>query len=294
MMLTLMRSVALLAAVAGTGVASANQDQSTQSTPAPTPSATPDGVTSDQDLVVQGTLEGPLEGPPVELKSATGSTSQVTRVAASDAAMFARCARTPPRRLLTAVLDGPVNNPTTEWALDRIIRTNVGCYQSFSAPFLPPPPPPYFGECNPQTIPGVGEACRALFDRGALIEKALADYAPDLKLTRVQTRDRSIQARVRAREDVRGRSRIAADRAYFDVALCLVMFQPERAVRLIHSRPGSVGESSARTMMLALAPTCVGGAKKVTVDPAQFRVYIADALYSWAVALRGVDSLIPA
>ena len=38
---------------------------------------------------------------------------------------------------------------------------------------------------------------------------------------------------------------------------------------------------------------CVDSARKVYFDPTQFRFYIADAVYRWAVAVAGVDTLIP-
>ena len=38
---------------------------------------------------------------------------------------------------------------------------------------------------------------------------------------------------------------------------------------------------------------CTGDVKNVSVDPPQFRGYLADAVYHWSIAARNVETLIP-
>ena len=228
------------------------------------------------------------------------STGSASRVAAADSQMFVRCARPTSEELLRGAIDGPVDHNETKHALDRIIRMNSACYPGyFSSPI---PSAPFFGNCNPMisvanaaagSMAGSLVICRSFYDRGALVERVLAEYAPDLKLTRADTGNREVQRRFSQRENRRGKHRKPSDRMFTDVATCLVMLQPERAIRLLRSEPGSDQEARLRALMIDRARTCVGNARNVTVDPAQFRIYIADAVYGWAVALRGVESLLP-
>ena len=163
---------------------------------------------------------------------------------------------------------------------------------AFDSGLLPPPPSPYFGDCNPRLGPG-GGICRALYDRGALVEKVLDTYAPDLHFTTAQLLSPDIHARFRAREDARSVSRVKADRLYFGVAACIVALNPDYALQYRRSPLGTKEEAALRNYLLGTATSCLNGAKKVSIDPVQFRIYIIDAIYSWAVAVRGTDSLIP-
>ncbi|HVI99207.1 MAG TPA: hypothetical protein VM657_09085 [Sphingomonas sp.] len=221
--------------------------------------------------------------------------TKVSRQANSEARRFARCAKPDNRRLLRAAIDGPVNQRPTQWALDRIIRTHQGCYSGL--PVFLPPPAPYYGVCNPQIVQQIAgqpiSICRAIYDRAALIDRVLDRYVPHLSLTTTQLLDPVVHARFRAREDERNVSRLSSDLRYFGVAACIVAVQPKRALALRQSEPGSASETRLITVLVGTATTCLGGVKRVKLDAVQFRAYIIDAIYSWAVALKGADSLIP-
>lgn len=47
-----------------------------------------------------------------------------------------------------------------------------------------------------------------------------------------------------------------------------------------------------KPILIGAGSPCVGGAKEVTVDPAQFRAYTAEAVYEWAVAAKGERTLV--
>jgi hypothetical protein len=243
-----------------------------------------------------------VEGRTVELESPAAERS-ASRSASADSQMFVRCARSIPVDLLRQAIDGPVGRSSTWRALDRIIRMNSGCYSGYFS--SPPPPSPYYGDCNPAIIGspggiggspgGIGATtiCRAAYDRSALVEQVLAEHAPDLSLSRADTADPAVQQRFLAREQRRGRNRVSSDRLFTDVATCLVMLRPEQAVALVRSEPGSSAESGLRESMISGARVCVGNARRVTVDPAQFRIYVVDSVYGWIAAARGGESLLP-
>ncbi|GAA0738137.1 hypothetical protein [Sphingomonas japonica] len=138
-----------------------------------------------------------------------------------------------------------------------------------------------------------GSTCRSTYDRGALIEAVLANYAPDVVLTHKDVLDPEVRRRFLARERRLGQNRKATDRKFARVAGCFVLLEPERASRLVLSDPGSDEESQLRGQIINRGKPCVNNAKRVIVDPAQFRVYIAGAVYGWIAAVRNVDSLVP-
>lgn len=101
-----------------------------------------------------------------------------------------------------------------------------------------------------------------------------------------------MQARFDGREIPLARFRLPVDRRFFEAAVCFVRLQPELASRLVQTdKAEAIARIEAR--MVNGAPICVGNARQVYFDPSQFRFYIADAVYRWAVAVRGVSSLVP-
>lgn len=272
---------AALIACALPRAANAQQETPDQSAPAETG--------EDSELVVKGFL-APDRDLPVQVRPVYGQ-AFASRGSSADARMFVRCAHKPRASMLRQIVDGPANTRLTEFALDRYIRMNSACYSGYP-PSLSPGAP-YFGDCNPVLIDDTLEICRAYYDRGALVEYALHTYAPDLNLTPAQTLTAEARDRFLAREAIRGKQRLAADRLYFTVVACMVQYQPARAIRLLQAEPNSADEKRLRTLLVGLTPVCVANARNVQVDPIQFRFYVADAVYAWAVAVRGTDSLIP-
>jgi hypothetical protein len=211
---------------------------------------------------------------------------------------FARCVKNPRLDRLRAVIDGAPNTPSFERALDTIIRMNPGCYPgypSFSSP------PPAFGACNPRRVEDSLDArmptlttCAAPYDRGALLQAAIARYVPDFSLSSAEVSDPAVQARFDAREIPRNRYRLDADHFYFEVAVCMVRLEPGLATELVRSYGDAQFQSQIGQLILVRAKACVGNADHVRVEPRQFALYITDAAYRWEVAARGVESLLPA
>lgn len=247
------------------------------------------GPAPQPDVIVRGQLS-PGELPVLSGTATPQGVAAASRTAFSDAQMFANCAQDGDIALLRDTIDGPARHRNSQWALDRLIRTHSGCYAGY--PTLAEPAP-FFGDCHPQIMNDTIAVCRAFYDRGALLEQVLKNYAPRLRLTRKEMTDPAVVKRFVDREERRSELRIRADAQYFNVAACMVNLQPQRALALIRSKPGSGTETRLRQWLIGQSPACVNGAKKVTVDPIQFRIYIADAIYSWAVAARGTDSLLP-
>lgn len=90
------------------------------------------------------------------------------------------------------------------------------------------------------------------------------------------------------------RDRIAADRAFFEAAVCFVRFQPEFSRRLVQATTRFPAYKRIEAAIVNGARPCIGNARRVYFDPTHFRLFIADALYRWLVAAQGVDTLIPA
>jgi hypothetical protein len=199
---------------------------------------------------------------------------------------FAKCAmkRSPSNlRLLRRVLDVRTNSSAQGLAQSLLLRAHVSCTED---PHL--------------LLQTGGNAARsnyydtAYYDRGALFIEALKTYAPKLVLTKAQTGDPAVQARFDAREVSLAKFRLPTDRRYFETAICLVRQQPELAVRLVRTdSPDDETINRLEAAMVNRARECVSGAKRVYFDPVQFRFYVADVVYRWAVAARGVESLIP-
>jgi hypothetical protein len=101
-----------------------------------------------------------------------------------------------------------------------------------------------------------------------------------------------VQARFNAREVPLARFRLPVDRRYFEAAICFVRMEPALAVQLVKvERTQSINRLAAA--IVNRARPCIGNADRVYFDATQFRFYIADALYRWAVAARGTASLVP-
>jgi hypothetical protein len=210
-------------------------------------------------------------------------------VAGAESAFFARCAHMPHRPGdLRDIVDRGPRDTIAEKALHKLIIHNTACFQDLLA-FLPPAPSPYYGVCNPRT----NGLCRTTFDRGALYERVLRTYAADYRLTRYQTFDRAARARFLAREHARNHLRFKSDLDYFETVACMVQISPEYGQALLRAVPGSAGETRARQYLIGYGNPCVGGAKTVKADAAQFRAYTAEAVYAWIVAAQGAASLVP-
>lgn len=202
---------------------------------------------------------------------------------------------------LSAVVDGQFNTVTHDLAQDRLVRINITCSESPTLASMTAPPASdaqkglaqqgrvYGGLLGQTDAAPLGHS---IYDRGAFTVQAIKMYAPDLHLTPAQVNDPAVQARFNQREIARNRFRLPVDYHYFEVAVCMVRLQPALAVRLATSN-GSARFGDVQEALLDRARDCVGGAQHVSVDPTQFRLYIADAVYRWAVAVRGTDSLIP-
>lgn len=214
------------------------------------------------------------------------STLLPNRIARENAQMFMRCAinLTAPRSL-RLVVDGEPNSLNARTAQGSIMVTMRGC--------SPPLDEPVGAHATaiPRTLADIGSS---LLDRGVITELALKRYAPDAALTPAMTADPAVRDRFERRESFRNRIRMSGDRDALVFASCLVRTQPSLATRLFRSKPGSLLERGLIQAIIVEGRQCVGGAKRLTVEPTSMRIYIVDAFYRWVVAARGVDSLIPA
>lgn len=260
-----------------------------QTRPQPAEQAAPDeGSTT---VVITGLRD--LDDPesPVNSRtlgsSRTGAGAVRSRSVYAFSKRFARCAvaRTPERlRLLRRTLDLPINSSAQSAAQTRLVQANAGCTES-----------PQAVSQATNTVPTATltkQYNASYYDRGALFVQAIQTFAPELKLTKQQTADPSVQARFNAREAPLARFRLPVDEHYFQTAVCLVRLNPDLATRLVQIEDlGSTNRLAAA--LVNRGKICVGGAKRVYFDATQFRFYIADALYRWMVAAQGMDSLIP-
>lgn len=269
----------------------AAQDGSTKGAPTSAAGQPSDSATA--DIVVRGLRLREDEELPVELRSPP-VLGRVSRGLVADSAMFVRCAGLPRPSLLHRIVDGRPGTGETQKALHQHVLRNRGCYQGL--PTVPPlPASPYYGACNPIVFEASLATCRVTYDRGAIYEQVLHDYAPDLRLSRSNTFDHATRARFRTREDLRNGAREPGARDYFFAAACMVQLRPEYALALLREAPGSDREERLRALMISDGAPCIGGIRieTVAVDPGQFRAFVAEAVYSWAVAVRRSDSLLP-
>lgn len=271
--------------------------QTAKASPRPPADAVPD------DIVV----EGYRDRPDIQTKAKVPVAVSTTRNRATygHSELLAKCAarsKLSDLKRLRAVVDGEFNTATMVLAQDRLKRIYISCSEGASLLGFTSPPQSdlemsaIFTE-DMFTRTGSFQTASAplgysIYDRGAFTIQALKLFAPDLKLTREETNDPAVQSRFNLREVPRNRFRFREDYDYFQVAVCMVRVEPRLATRLALS-DGSARFGDVQAALIDRARVCVGGAKNVQVDPTQFRLYIADAVYRWAVAARGVDSLIP-
>lgn len=204
------------------------------------------------------------------------------------------------RSWLRKVVDGEFNTTRHAYAQDRLTRIYATCGEGSAALLKTGSDANELQAASAMGgdtsgITGGNEPFplgHSIYDRGAYTIQALKQFAPDLVLTREQTNDPEVQRRYNLREIPRNRFRLPADARYFEVATCMVRLEPGLAVRLAMS-DGTARFSDLQAALIDKARPCVGGAKAVQVDPTQFRIYIADAVYRWAEAAQNKGSLIP-
>lgn len=243
---------------------------------------------NESEIVVESTTPA-VKDLPVQVKPNPYVTDRVeSAIGISEARRFVRCMHEINPKLLRQTIDRGVNDVTARWSLDRLIRQGAACHGSMFPE--PQPASPYYGDCNPiaQT-----RLCRSVFDRGALFEYALTKFAADLQLTRDDLWQAEVRRRFLKRELPKVRMRDPDDQRYFDVVSCVVQLRPQESLALVRLPEGSPKQGRLEALLIASTPNCFSNAKNVTVDPNQFRLYIAEAVYNWAVAVRGVDSLVP-
>lgn len=261
---------------------------------------------TDDDIIVDGVRLREPEDLPVSVGRPTDF-GPVTRRLSADAEMFSRCAGRPRLPLLHRIVDGRPETGETQKALHQHLVRNSGCLMHLPTPL---PESPYFGICNPvfvdhsRNVPDARaplrgnlavyrSVCRADFDRGFIYEAALRQYAPDLRLSRSNTFDHATRERFRAREEIRNGARSGDAADIFYAAACMVQIRPEYALALLQEEPGSPAEGRLQAMMISDGSACVGSPAEVRVDPRHFRAFVAEAVYSWAVAVKRTDSLVP-
>ena len=135
--------------------------------------------------------------------------------------------------------------------------------------------------------------CRAYYDRGAIFEQALDEYAPQLQLSHTETLDPAIRDRYLVREEQRNRFRTQT-RENFGFAASVVQINPESALAMLQETPGSEGEATLQFRLLEEGLLCLANleVEEIEVDGVLFRAFVAEAVYSWAVAAKGADSLL--
>ena len=262
------------------------------------------------DIIVEGYRERKKLDTRTGVPTATNTVDNRVKYEYSE--RLAKCAlrgRLSSIKMLRAVVDGEVNTASYTVAQDRLVRSNITCGESPQLlTFTGPPTTKKDGERalgSQISVPGdtgdftgiSGQTSASplgfsIYDRGAFTVETLKRYAPDLKLTKAQTNDPAVQSRFNLREVPRNRFRLREDYKYFEVAVCVVRVEPRLAVRLAMS-DGGARLGDLQEALIDRARVCVGNSPHVKVDPTQFRLYIADAVYRWAVAARGVDTLLP-
>ena len=287
------RSVLLLlapiaAAVAGSALAQDNAERGSSGSAEQSDA----GDNADSgDIIVRALRLREDEELPVETRRIPGSLGRVSRGLVADAAVFVRCAGLPRLPLLRRIVDGRPDTGEAQNALHQHVLRNTGCYQDV----LLLAASPFYGDCVPIAVDDVKTTCRVTYDRGVIYEQVLRDYAPGLTLSRSNTFDHATRDRFRAREEHRNSARRRGADDYFFTAACMVQLRPEYALALLRQEPGSEPEGRLRELMISDGAPCIGGVsvERVNVDPGQFRAFVAEAVYSWAVAVRRTDSLLP-
>lgn len=273
----------------------------------PSPPTAPPPQDTPPDILVTA----PLGSEPLPTRTLPGTNSGVqNRIKYDNSRRIAGCAmRLPPARL-RAALDGERNSAPQREAQAWLVRMTVSC--NSNPGIISDTRVGSSSAVNATIGAGLGSlesnlaangiggetettmsiSGRSIYDYGALLEAALESYAPTMTLSPRETLDPAVQARFNAREMPRNAKRLKADYQYFAVAVCLVRLQPVLATRLFRSQPGSAEETRVRAHLINGGRACVGNARKVRVDAAQFRVYAIDALYRWVLAARDVPTLL--
>ncbi|HEX8556324.1 MAG TPA: hypothetical protein VF695_16605 [Sphingomonas sp.] len=278
------------------------KQDSPSSPPARSATVLPDDSQPD-DIVVTGYRRGKARDRRVQVPAAASAIRN--RVTYDYSERLAKCAaRSHLTKLsrLRDVVDGEFNSARQITAQDRLVRSYITCGESPTLLSFTSRPREAASVDLASAVagdysgsPGIPEAAPlgySIYDRGAFTIQAMKMFAPDLTLTRKDTNDPEVQVRFNAREVARNRFRLPTDYRYFEVAVCMVRLEPRLSVRLAMST-GSARLGDVQEALIDRARVCVGGARNVQVDPTQFRLYIADAVYRWAIAARGVDTLIP-
>ena len=203
---------------------------------------------------------------------------------------FARCAKKIDPGLLRRIVDEPVHTSRMDYSVDRAIRTNIGCY---SDSYQPQTSEPFYGVCNPVGAPGGVGVCRAPYDRAAIIAEAIYRHTADIELVPEHTANRAIQQRLKRAELLRYRLADLIERQATQMALCVVALQPARATKLVRAHGDTPTQLQIAAQMLAYASPCTGATKSFTIEPLHLRASLIDAFYRWAVAAKGVQSLLP-
>lgn len=284
--------------------------QEPQSTPTTPPEADPQiGSQSQPDRPSAGqqnddiVVEGYRKRGKAQTKSSAPKTGATTdrRQTYALAERLAKCAvtsRPSSLRWLRATVDGEINSAPQRYAQDHLVRLHITCSESPWLATMTSPPRERNVSLNgdfvgtPAGIRDVAPLGHSIFDRGAFTIQTIKRYAPGLKLSRTHTSDPVVQARFNAREIPRNRFRAPADYEYFAISACIVRVEPELSMRLAKS-DGPARRDDLQAALIDNARACVGNAREVVADPTEFRLYIADAVYRWAVAANGIDSLIP-
>ena len=242
---------------------------------------------ADADILVLAPFA--VEDLPVQAGAPPHMRARSSQNIASEVDRFVRCTGLPEPRDLRAILDNAPRHFNAKHALHRFIAGNQGCYIGY--PF-PPPSAPAFGECNPEYLSDVMRVCRATYDRGALYERAIETYGEGIVLTRMQTFDPKVRQRFLVRAQRRDKLRVPMDLKYASTVGCMVQVAPEYARQLLAAEAGSEEETRARQIMIGLGQPCLGSAKRVKADAAQFRAYTAEAVYAWLVAAAERTTLV--
>lgn len=236
------------------------------------------------EVVVQGNKDRDAPPPPGITTIVNGNSFTAVNQKSSQ---FAKCATNVNFETLGPLIDGDMNSPTQTFALDRIIRNNASCYSDM--PYATHPP--QLGECNAVGVFDV-TICRNMYDRGALMEAAIARFAPDATLSTAEVNDPAVQQRLNLREAGRNAKRIPVDRFLFQVGICMTRLQPELVTRIFQAHGDDALQNALTMKVLDGARPCIGGAKKVKMEPTQLRYYLIDAFYRWVVAARDVGTLL--
>jgi hypothetical protein len=260
------------------------------------------------DVVVEGQREILRRPVNPDTVTAPGSPAGLAhRKIYDNAQRVARCILRQPRGSVRMAIDAPVNSVEQRRAMGDLIERTAFCNSNpnivrqsrvlgaggdamawvLTANDLVN----VFGENNPQTeasLKGV-----SVYDRGTLLEEVLAAWAPGLTLTRRETYDPAIQKRFDTIEVPRNSLRTEGDFKYLATVVCMVRMEPALAIAMLRAPAGSINQGHAQANIIDRARACVGNARKVKVDGVQFRAYVADAVYRWAVAAKNVKTLIP-